>query len=468
MSGEDDFAGVETYRLPGPSTRDEGARLFLLVLGESPEVIELRKGTSLRIGRAPDSDVVLVDRAVSRNHAMLHVADDVQVEDLGSANGLLVAGARCAPGGRARVPAGSTIELGGSLLVLHEGAAAPSLGSDEAAPRPGERDTGIDLSAHVVFDEAMARLYDVVARIAPTRLSVLLLGETGAGKEVVAAAIHERSSRANGPFVKVNCAAIAGQLLESELFGHVRGAFTGADRARRGLVEAASGGTLLLDEVGEMSLPLQAKLLRVIEEQTVRPLGSNETRSVDVRFVAATNRDLDAEVERGTFRRDLYHRLNGIRLEVPPLRKRKGEIIPLAELFLARASATPPAMSRQAVDVLLQYAWPGNVRELRNAIEHALAMCTGATIRTEHLPPDITGGGTADVDDESERAQRITSPMDLREDLAAIEKQRIIDALAECDGNQSRAAKLLGMPRRTLISRIETYGLPRPRKGKQP
>ena len=466
MSGEDDFAGVETYRLQGPSTQEEPARRFLLVLGESPRVIELRAGASLRIGRAPDSDVVLADRAVSRNHAMLHVSSDVQVEDLGSANGLLVAGARCAPGGRARVPPGSTIELGGSLLVLHEGAAPPSLGS-ETPDDDREAPASVDLGDHVVFDEAMARLYEVVARIAPTRLSVLLLGETGAGKEVVAAAVHERSSRAKGPFVKVNCAAIAGQLLESELFGHVRGAFTGADRARRGLIEAASGGTLLLDEVGEMSRDLQAKLLRVIEEQKVRPLGSNDARAVDVRFVAATNRDLDAEVERGTFRRDLYHRLNGIRLEVPPLRKRKGEIIPLAELFLSRASATPPALSRQAADALREHSWPGNVRELRNAVEHALAMCTGATLRTEHLPAEITGREAKDADDESVRAERITMPMDLRDDLAAIEKQRIIDALEQCDGNQSRAAKLLGMPRRTLISRIEAYGLPRPRKGKR-
>ncbi len=470
MADASDFEGVETYRLSEEDALDATSPRWLVVLGGgAPNIVELKRGSTVTVGRSSECEVVLSDRAISRRHAALHVGVTLEIEDLGSANGVLVAGARVPAGGRAAVPVGTTIQMGTTLLVVDSGATRPDI--DAEGPTLSGRGGQAERGDAVVIDEAMVRLYEVVARVAPTRLNVLILGETGAGKELLAEAVHQSSPRASGPFVKINCAALAPQLLESELFGHERGAFTGADRARQGLVEAANGGTLLLDEVGEMPLELQAKLLRTIEDQKVKRVGAVTPRDVDVRYVASTNRDLAAESERGTFRRDLFYRLNGVRLEVPPLRARPAEIVPLAKRF-AESVATGgevPSLTEEVITALHRYPWPGNVRELRNVMERAVAMCDQRRIVLADLPPEILspdakGPGAAAPTRTGDVAP---SSSNLREDLGAIEKRRIIEALERCNGNQTKAAKLLGMPRRTLIMRIEEYGLPRPRKGRR-
>jgi transcriptional regulator with PAS, ATPase and Fis domain len=273
------------------------------------------------------------------------------------------------------------------------------------------------------------------------------LGETGVGKDVRAQEIHARSARANGPLVRLNCAALGEALLESELFGHEKGAFTGATASKPGLIETAHGGTLFLDEVGEMPLATQAKLLRVVEHKEVRRLGGLEDRRVDVRLIAATNRNLAQMVEDGSFRRDLYFRLNGITIELPPLRERASEIAELAARFASKTPITPAAIER-----LRAYAWPGNVRELRNVIERAAVLSGVATIGPEHLVFDA--------------APPPSRASDLTSELASVERKRIEEALAASAGNQTKAAELLGITRRALINRLNEYGFARPRRDK--
>lgn len=305
----------------------------------------------------------------------------------------------------------------------------------------------------IVRDEAMKNLYELVERIARGTISVLLLGETGVGKEVVAEAIHRASPRRGTPFLRLNCAALSETLLDSELFGHERGAFTGADEARPGLLESARGGTVFLDELGEMPLATQAKLLRVLEQRQVIRVGGREPIDVDVRFVAATNRDLEAEVVRGTFRQDVYFRLNGAVLAIPPLRERPAEIEALAARFAAEAAAelgltSAPEIDDGAAEALLAYGWPGNIRELKNAIHRAVLLTSSDRIEREHLP-----------------LEKLSLP-DERPATAGErdERRRILDALEKTAGNQTRAAELLGIGRRTLTTKLTKYGIRRPRK----
>jgi DNA-binding NtrC family response regulator len=338
----------------------------------------------------------------------------------------------------------------------------------------------------VVEDPTMRALYEQARLAARAQISILLLGETGVGKEVLAREIHRASPRAQGPFVAIHCAALSESLLEGELFGHEKGSFTGAAQARAGLFEAADGGTVLLDEIGELSPQVQVKLLRVLEERAVMRIGARSPRAVDVRFIAATNRDLEAEVSRGAFREDLYYRLNGIALTVPPLRARAAEIVDLASLFLAEACKKldrprVPRLSPETRAALERYSWPGNVRELRNAMERVAVLCPGEVALPEHLPPRIAavaqkppafppppppspsapGAPTSMI----AAAARVEPPAEgAAADREAAERQRIMDALDQCAGNQTRAAELLGISRRTLVSRLEEYGLPRPRK----
>jgi len=325
----------------------------------------------------------------------------------------------------------------------------------------------------VLKSESMRALYRLAERAAAGHtatglINVLILGETGVGKEVLADWVHRRSPRARGPLVCINCAALSDSLLESELFGHEKGAFTGAAQAKPGLLEAAAGGTVFLDEIGEMPAGLQTKLLRALENREVTRVGGLSPRVIDVRFMAATNRDLEAEVANKTFRSDLYFRLNGISLTIPPLRERLDEIGPLARHFLVAASASarrrPPRLSGDALAVLRAYSWPGNIRELRNVIERALVLCEDGEITTEHLPI------------EKMRAARLTSTVPVasagavsapvasgpQSALAAVERRRILDVMAEVGGNQTRAAKALGISRGTLIERLKRYGIKRP------
>jgi transcriptional regulator with GAF, ATPase, and Fis domain len=316
--------------------------------------------------------------------------------------------------------------------------------------RLGQRPAGEEM---VGRSQAMEAIRRQIAAVAPSRTTVLVLGETGVGKELVARAIHESSPRASGPFAAVNCSAIPAGLLESELFGHVRGAFTGAHQARQGLFEVAHGGTLLLDEVGDMPTALQPKLLRVLEEGALMPVGSSRPRTVDVRVVAATHRDLERLVAAGGFRQDLLFRLNVFSLRVAPLRERPEDILELATHFLERFSAehgrSHPGFTAQAAAALQSYAWPGNIRELRNEMERACLLTPdGAAIDQVHLSERLGGGGL-------ERSLEGS----LKEVMERLEAMVVEAALARHEGNRTRCARTLGISRQALVAKIARLGL---------
>jgi DNA-binding NtrC family response regulator len=299
---------------------------------------------------------------------------------------------------------------------------------------------------------AMAHVVDLARRVAKFDSTVLITGESGAGKERVARLVHESSQRAAGPFVAVNCGAITETLLESELFGHARGAFTGATQDRPGLFEAANCGTLLLDEVGEISPAMQVKLLRVLQEREIRRVGENRSRKVDVRLVAATNRDLAHEVKRARFRQDLLYRLKVVELHVPSLRERRDDILPLARVLLAEAALRMKrkisGMAPEAADHLLRYPWPGNVRELENGMERAVALARGSRIELEDLPEEVRQAATASIPSEGR----------LRP-LAEIEREYILAALQINKRNQTQTARDLGIGSATLYRKLKVYGL---------
>ncbi len=305
----------------------------------------------------------------------------------------------------------------------------------------------------------MQKLFALLARVAATDATALLLGESGTGKEVAARALHRRSHRSRGPFVALNCSAFPEQLLESELFGHVRGAFTDARADRDGLFVQASGGTLLLDEIGDLPLGLQPKLLRALEERRVRPLGATRERPFDVRILGATHRDLDAEVAAGRFRQDLHFRLDVVRVTLPPLRVRGGDIVALAHRFLEgfaqRAGAPAAKLSPEAVRATLGYSWPGNVRELRNAMERAVALASTTVIGLEDLPDALRAA----------RARPPTAPVatvDVVEtdlSLEQVERRHIERVMASLGGNKRAAARVLGVDRRTLYRKLTQFGM---------
>jgi two-component system response regulator FlrC len=301
-------------------------------------------------------------------------------------------------------------------------------------------------------DPAMHPVLDALAKVARTNATVLLLGESGVGKEVAARALHAQSDRAAGPFLAVNCAAIADQLLESELFGHERGAFTGADERHRGRLELAQGGSFFLDEIGELKLPLQAKLLRVLQERRFERVGGTRSIEVDVRFIAATNRDLGAMVRTGGFREDLYHRIAVFPIAIPALRARPADLLPLARALLgdiARELGRPGLrLSVEAERALAARSWPGNVRELRNALERAAILSEGERVAAEALQP--IPGATLGVPPGDETTPR---------SLADLERDAIVAALAAEQGNRRRAAERLGIAERTLYDKIKRYGL---------
>ncbi|MCC7383136.1 MAG: sigma 54-interacting transcriptional regulator [Deltaproteobacteria bacterium] len=319
-----------------------------------------------------------------------------------------------------------------------------------------------EIHHRVIEDPAMRDLYRVADRIAKGTISVLLLGETGAGKEVLAEDIHAASPRRDGRFTAINCAALSETLLESELFGHEKGAFTGALKTKTGLFESAQGGTVFLDEVGEMPASLQAKLLRTLERRQIIRVGGTEPIGIDVRIISATNRDLEAEVDRSAFRRDLYYRLAGVTLSIPPLRDRPGEILPLAETFAAEVARElgreVPVLSDDVRALLMSYRWPGNIRELRNVMERAVLLAPGNAIETTHVPHEKM---TADWSSPSVAVRASTAALPAPEEA---ERRRILDALARTHGNQTRAAQVLGIGRRTLTAKLTKYQLPRPRK----
>ena len=311
-------------------------------------------------------------------------------------------------------------------------------------PAPGVRRAPVRLADIAGRSPAMLEVFKTVARVAPSRTNVLILGESGTGKELVARALHHQSPRAAQRFVPVNLTAIPDGLLESELFGHVSGAFTGATGTRRGLFEEAHEGTLFLDEIGDLSLPLQAKLLRVIQEHKMKPVGGNEEIEIDVRLVVATHRNLEQMVRAGTFREDLYYRLNVVALSLPPLRERPDDIEVLVRHFLqkleADSGARVPEFSREALALLRRYPWPGNVRELENVVERAVLLSTHRVITPDVLPPRLR-----------EEAASAPDPVDAPWVTLDTMIRRYIDQVLEhTGGNRSRAAQLLGISRRTL------------------
>ena len=306
------------------------------------------------------------------------------------------------------------------------------------------------LGGLVGHDRRMRQLYDLIDRVAPSDATVLIRGESGTGKELVARAVHEGSRRAGGPFVSVNCSALAETLLESELFGHVKGAYTGAIADRRGRFEDAEGGTIFLDEIGDVSPAVQVKLLRVLQERVVQRVGDSRAVPVDVRVVSATNRDLEALMASGRIREDFYYRIKVVRLDIPPLRERREDIPLLAEHLLARHGGEDAVVTPEALERLMQYAWPGNVRELENALEHALVLSRDRNLRAENLPPEAgaagpgaaAGAGIRDVERGSDR-----------------ERDLIRDALDAAGWNRTRAARALGIDRTTLWRKIKDHGL---------
>jgi len=308
---------------------------------------------------------------------------------------------------------------------------------------------------------AMQEVFDIVRQVAPTRATVLVLGESGTGKELIARAIHQLSPRARQPLVTVHCAGLPATLIESELFGHEKGAFTGAHERRIGRVEQAQGGTLFLDEIGEIDAALQVKLLRFLGERTFERLGSNKTQQADVRLVAATNKNLEDLVRAGTFREDLYFRLKVVEIRLPALRERREDIPLLANAFMKEFAAENGKPVREftadAIEALANHDWPGNVRELRTAIEHAVVLCRASTITVRDLPATVRNReGGLRAPSATSVAAVVSKP---GMTVEAAERELIVRALKECDGNRTQAAKKIGMSRRTLHRKLHTYHL---------
>jgi DNA-binding NtrC family response regulator len=567
---------VEEGRLPPPP--NEG-RVLLVMSPDYFATIPLPKSGVLTIGRSTRADIRVEDPVASREHARLHVDDEVRVEDVGSANGTWVRNQALGAGELVTVVPGEGITIANTVLMVQRGGStvgrrwlwshayfesrvakecareAPSGGSPFALVRlrfergvtwpqlapvfarrvlpphvfasygphdyevllveSGEAEATALVSELCADLEAsrlpcrcgvalhpkdgrttdallaransllrppglpetpeigapsMQRIREMATRAAMSNINILILGETGVGKEVLAQAIHRMSPRANKPLVALNGPSLNDSLLESELFGHERGSFTNAAQTKQGLLEVADHGTVFFDEVGDLPLGVQAKLLRVLETREVKRIGGLKPRSIDVRFIAATNVILEDAVAKGTFRRDLFHRLNAMCLKIPPLRERPEEIRALAEQFvehscrdLGRPSVT---IDEEVFDLLETYPWPGNIRELKNDMERAVVLCEGDHLLPEHLPLDKL---VPNVTPSPSSTARATPPAHVAvpvvEDQAG-ERERMVQALALNAGNQTRAAAMLGMPRRTFVHKLVRYGIPRPQPRK--
>jgi two-component system response regulator AtoC len=341
-----------------------------------------------------------------------------------------------------------------SIAQTVERAVADRRLRDEVKPlRSGAR--GCDRLGMVGESAPMKEVYDLVARVAETEATVLVTGESGTGKELVAKAIHACSHRKNGPFVAVNCAAVPETLLESELFGHTKGAFTDARQARQGLFLTSRGGTLFLDEIGEMALGIQAKLLRVLQERVIRPVGGDQEIPFDTRLVAATNRDLESTLAERRFREDLFYRINVVRIHVPALREKRGDIVVLAQHFVEQFAsvhrATVKGLSPEAAERLAGYPWPGNVRELQNCIERAVALAQGEILGTDDLPDKIREYRPLRVVVEAEVPKELLP-------MSEVERRYVLRVLESVGGNKTLAAQRLGFDRRTLYRKLERYG----------
>lgn len=440
-------------------------RLLIVVEGVVTRSVllpqELNK--TLTIGRGSDADVQVAHPSVSRAHARLHLGRPMMmVEDCESANGTWVAGTRLLPSFRVPIDVGGAFAMGDVVVVID--------GNDESSFTEEEE-------GRVAPATSMDALLATLDIVAVSDLSILLLGESGVGKEVLAERAHRASARAKAPLVKINCATFSDQLFESELFGYERGAFTGAAHRKPGLLESAHGGTVFFDEIAEMPLSSQAKLLRVIETKEVTRLGSMaaKPRSIDVRFIAATNGDLRQLIAAKLFREDLFFRLNGITLKIPPLRTRMTELERLAhDLLLGAAKRLgrdrAPSLTNAAIEKLRRHEFPGNVRELKAILERALVLMKDEDASLDAVNIDLgaeAAENTKAVEADPVEALGVDDPPP--PGLTSVQKEerrRIQRVLLECAGNQSEAARVLGIARRTLIHRLDTYQLRRPRKSR--
>jgi DNA-binding NtrC family response regulator len=442
-----DLVAPETSDQPGPERRFA----LLVFFATETRVWLLEEGTTVVVGREAPCEIVVRDSSVSRQHARFTMrSGEIWVEDLDSRNGTLRSGRRIQ---RERLEPGDEVTVGTARLLL-VGTRSRRVEEHESAIETGSVD-------HVVHNVQMKKLYEDVARVSRTNVPVLILGESGSGKEHVAAAVHTCGARKDGPFVIVNCAAIPPSLLEATLFGHERGAFTGAVGKAVGMFERANGGTLFLDEIGELTASAQAALLRAVESQRISRVGSSTEVPVDARLVAATHCDLEAMVEDGTFRQDLYFRLNGIKLLVPPLRERTDELDLLVRRFVERArqewDIRTSGVAADAMDALRAYAWPGNVRQLRHAIERAALLSTSDVIKLQDLPDYVFARA-----ERKEAPQFVTglSDLALRDQLVKFERALIEEALQRTGGNRRAASRLLRIPVRTLFRKLRTTSEP--------
>jgi two-component system response regulator AtoC len=454
-----------------PEASAASAAEMLLVVGDARLITHPIAAGEVLIGRASECDLVIEHRALSRRHAVLRCTPRPTIQDLGSTNGVRLDGRIVRGGEPVPLAPGENFRIGPFAFMMVDA-------------RSGEPST--DRSGHdrlLVEDPTPDGASSFVREIARAGISVLVLGETGVGKDVLASSIHALSER-TGPFSSINCAALSEPLLESELFGHERGAFTGAVSAKHGLLESAAAGTVFLDEIGELPLGLQAKLLRAVETREIRRVGSTRSIRIDVRIVAATNRDLAAEVAAGRFRQDLFFRLDGITLRIPPLRERRHAIGRLALQFIEEAArrlgrpevrATPELFA-----ALAAHDWPGNVRELKAVVDRAVLLARGPQLGSRHLAFSTHGDGAAPALAASAAAAHraaafMASPADAAEsatDASEVgfldpaqraDRARVIAALEQCGGNQTRAARHLGIGRTSLVNKLALYRIPRPR-----
>lgn len=478
-SPDDPAANTISAAPPAPSLL--GPRFYFLVIrSETSSIYPLPQDGQITAGRAPEAELRISDQSASRQHARFVIErGSVRVRDLGSRNRTWVNGEPVPEGSERSLASGDVITLGSLTLVLHGAAAARPTAASQLSASPVIIEVGS--SATLLADPAMVRLYELLRRLARSALPVLITGETGTGKENAASAVHHFSARSSGPLVSINCAAIPENLFESELFGHTRGAFSGATSDKQGRLESASGGTVFLDEVGELPLPAQAKLLRVLETGMVTPVGSVRERKLDCRLVAATNRDLEAEARLGRFREDLFFRLAAATVTLPPLRDRPAEILLLAQRFLDDAcrklGRSPLGIANSTRALLLGHPFPGNVRELRNLMDYCAATVTDEQIAPWHLPArfaglleqsklkvslhgDRKGAGEPTAEGAASAAEAGAPAFrSLADEVSELEQRRMREALEVTRGNQKRAAQLIGMPLRTFVSKLRQYGL---------
>lgn len=406
----------------------------LIVEGRQKETIPWSSSKErLIIGSESTCDIAMNDEYVSAKHCMIRrEADGFMLSDLGSTNGTLVEGRKIQ---EMPLHFPSSFTVGETKITLKE------LEEREDIMPPATMESFCGL---VGASEVMRRLYAKIEKVAPTPHPVLIQGETGSGKELVARALHQLSDRNLGPYIILNCGAISSNLIESELFGHEKGAYTGAYTRRQGAFEQANGGTLFLDEIGELPIELQPKLLRVLENKTLRRVGGESEMSVDVRVLAATHRSLADRIVEGKFREDLYYRLTVIPLFLPSLKARKEDIPLLANYFVREASmGQPKAFSDQALEKLIGHSWPGNVRELKNTILRSLIFCKGSTVEDQEI--ELASGGLKPEESS---------------DLGVLEKEKILETLEKSEGNKTKAAALLGIAKSTLFKKLKDYGIP--------